>query len=168
MKFRIEDITGTMVNYYFSCERQLWLFSRYIKMEETSDLVLMGKIIHEKSYKRKKKELIIDGIKLDFIEKKKGSLIIHEVKKAKSNPEAHKYQLLYYLYYLNKKGITANGEINYPEQKRSEHFTWDDKYKDEIEKILEKILIVINKECVPSPVKSKLCTKCSYNDFCWS
>lgn len=166
--FRIEDITGTMVNYYFSCKRQLWLFSRHIKMEESSDIVFIGKLIHEKSYNRKKKEIMIDGIKIDFIENKKGSLIVNEVKKARSMPEAHQYQLLYYLYVLKKKGIEAEGRLTYPEQKRKEKICLNEENEKKLIEVLSNILEIINAERPFSPEKIKICSKCSYYEFCWS
>ena len=62
-------ITGTEVNYYLLCKRKLWLFSRGIQMEHTSDNVFMGKLIDEHSYRRAKKEILIDGIvKIDFMD----------------------------------------------------------------------------------------------------
>jgi CRISPR/Cas system-associated exonuclease Cas4 (RecB family) len=46
--------TGTQVNYYFVCRRKLWLFSRNFEMEQSSDLVLLGKLLHAvKAYKLK-------------------------------------------------------------------------------------------------------------------
>ncbi len=80
-------ITGTQIAYYVVCQRKLWLFSKNISMEHTSELVEIGKIIHENSYARKRKEIMFDGIKIDMIEAKRG--IIHEVKKSKSLEESH-------------------------------------------------------------------------------
>lgn len=46
--------TGTQVNYYLVCKRKLWLFSRNFEMERSSDLVLLGKLLHAvKAYKLK-------------------------------------------------------------------------------------------------------------------
>ncbi len=82
INFNPARITGTKINYYFICQRKLWLFSRDISMEQTSGAVAIGKLIHEQSYERANKELMIDEtIKIDFVGKDK---VIHEVKKAKS------------------------------------------------------------------------------------
>jgi CRISPR-associated exonuclease Cas4 len=48
-------IIGTQINYYFICKTKLWLFSHHIQMEQESELVLLGKILHKDSYKRDKK-----------------------------------------------------------------------------------------------------------------
>jgi len=71
-------LTGTQVNYYLICHRKLWLFSHNISMEHTSEAVEIGSLVHEYSYERKNKELVFDGIKIDFFDKNHG--VIHEVK----------------------------------------------------------------------------------------
>lgn len=169
METNYQYISGTFVNYYFNCKRQLWLFSKHIKMETTSDIVAIGKLIHENSYKREKKEIIIDNIKIDFIKKSRdGKIVIHEVKKANSSPESHKYQLLYYLYLLKKKGINAVGELNYPKQKRKQNFELDLKEEEKIENVLNDINKIIQLEKPPEALLIKNCKACSYNEFCWS
>jgi len=46
--------TGTEVNYYFLCKKKLWYFSHDIQIEQGSDAVYLGKLIHENSYQREK------------------------------------------------------------------------------------------------------------------
>lgn len=41
--------TGTQVNYCVVCPRKLWLFSYDFDMEHTSELVEVGRLIHEAS-----------------------------------------------------------------------------------------------------------------------
>jgi len=53
-------ITGMEFNYFHICHRKLWLFSHGIQMEQTSDNVLLGKLIDEHSYPRERKEMLID------------------------------------------------------------------------------------------------------------
>ena len=61
------NITGIMVYYYFICERRLWYFANQINMEQNSELVQIGKIIDETTYKREKKGILIDNtIKLVY------------------------------------------------------------------------------------------------------
>lgn len=70
-------------------------------MEQTSDLVYEGKLIHEESYPQRSvryEELAIDGIKIDFYDAR--NKIVHEVKKSDKIAPAHRLQLLYYLYVL--------------------------------------------------------------------
>ena len=62
------QITGIMIYYYFVCKRKLWYFLNQINMEQNSELVSIGKILDETSYKREKKSILIDNtINIDFI-----------------------------------------------------------------------------------------------------
>ena len=40
-------ITGTIVNYYFHCKRQCWLFYNKINLEDNSEDVRIGRVLHE-------------------------------------------------------------------------------------------------------------------------
>jgi len=76
-------ISGTLINYYFVCHRELWLFANGINMEHNSDLVYEGKLIHEDSYPQrsvKYEEVAIDGIKVDYYDAR--NKVIHEIKKS--------------------------------------------------------------------------------------
>ena len=73
-------ISGTLINYYFICHRELWLFANRINMEHNSDLVYEGKLIHEDSYPQrsmKYEEVAIDGIKVDYYDAR--NKVIHEI-----------------------------------------------------------------------------------------
>lgn len=75
-------ITGTYFNYYQLCRRKLWLFANGINMEQESDLVYEGKLVHESSYPQrisKYEEVEIDGVKVDYYDTK--NKVIHEIKK---------------------------------------------------------------------------------------
>lgn len=74
-------ITGTHFNYYQLCHRKLWLFANGINMEQESDLVYEGKLVHESSYPQrtsKYEEVEIDGIKVDYYDAR--NKVIHEIK----------------------------------------------------------------------------------------
>lgn len=67
-------ITGTHFNYYQLCLRKLWLFANGINMEQESDLVYEGKLVHESSYPQRTaryEEVEIDGVKVDYYDVKK-------------------------------------------------------------------------------------------------
>lgn len=90
--------SGTEIQYYAICHTKLWLFAHYIRMEDNSDDVIIGRIIHEDSYKREQKEIIIhDKIALDFV-KKGDTLVIHEVKKEYNLVDVHRLQLMYFIF----------------------------------------------------------------------
>jgi CRISPR-associated exonuclease Cas4 len=161
-------ITGTQVNYYFVCKRKLWLFSHDLEMEDTSDLVLLGKLIHEESYSREKKEIELEGIKLDFFERKNG--IIHEIKKSDKVEEAHSWQLLYYLYHLKKYGVEGvTGEIDYPLLKKRVEVVLTEELEGKMEEVLKDIGTIIRQETPPPLFADKrFCKKCSYYELCYT
>lgn len=160
--------TGTQINYFIVCPTKLWYFSRGISMEQTSDLVAIGKFIHENTYKKNKKEVLIDSkIGIDFI-KKGGEIVLHEVKKSKKLERAHYFQLLYYIYYLKRiKGIeNVSGEIDYPEQRETKRVELTEDAEKELLAIMQNTTRVIALDNPPSPEKKTYCRKCSYFEFC--
>ena len=161
--------SGTQVNYYVVCKTKLWLFSHFVTMEQSSDLVAYGKFLHETSYGEKRKEIVIDDrIAIDFVHKG-NKLILHEVKKGKRMERAHRYQLLYYLYYLNElKGVeNVEGEIDYPLLRKKEKIVLTANLKEDIGNILNEIKEVIAMPEPPRPSYMKICHKCAYFEFCW-
>ena len=71
-------VTGVKINYLYVCKTKLWLFSHKIAFESESDYVKMGRLLHETYFIYKKKNLLLDKISLDFIEKGDG-VIIREI-----------------------------------------------------------------------------------------
>jgi CRISPR-associated exonuclease Cas4 len=158
--------TGTEINYYFICHRKLWLFAHQITMEQESDRVAMGRLVHETAYNREKKEIEIDGrIKLDFFHH---SNTIHEIKLTDKMEDSHRWQLLYYLYYLKRKGIAdATGEIDYPKLKKKLRVELTPAIESELEKVLTDIGNVINRPTPSVMEYMKICNSCSYAELCW-
>lgn len=163
-------VTGTHFNYYLVCHRKLWLFSSGITMEHTSDLVYEGKFIHETAYPQRStryEEIELDGIKIDFYDAK--NKVVHEIKKSNKISPAHKLQLLYYLYVLEKNGIVGvYGILEYPTLRKREEVYLSDIDREQIVEIEQKILQIITREQCPPSVKSGICKKCSYFEFCYS
>ena len=151
-----KEINGTMINYYFICKTKLWLFSHNIQLEEESDNVKIGKLLHQESYKRDDEQLIDNLISVDFIRKVNNTYEIHEVKKTNKMEEAHKYQLLYYMHYLNdKKGFeNIQGVLNYPTTRQTEKIELSENNIKELEEIMDNIQL-INSQEMPKPLKSK-------------
>ncbi|HPD25087.1 MAG TPA: CRISPR-associated protein Cas4, partial [Bacteroidales bacterium] len=110
------QITGTHFNYYQVCKRKLWLFANGINMEDTSDLVYDGKLIHETSYPQRSEryeEVEIDGIKIDYYDAR--NKVIHEMKRSDKVEEAHIWQVKYYIYVLERNGVKdVSGLLEYP------------------------------------------------------
>lgn len=161
-------ITGTMVAYYIVCKRKLWLFANNITMEKYSDLVDIGRLISETSFKREKeKEVLIgDTIKIDFI-KIGNEVVVHEVKKSKKLEEAHIWQVKFYIYSLQNLGVNCHsGVIHYPKLMRKVDANFDDNDRITIENFANEIRSLL-REPVPSPIKKGYCKKCAYYSFCY-
>lgn len=165
-KQTLSEIGGTEFNIYFVCHRKLWFFSQDIQMEQNSDLVAIGRLIHENSFQREDKELEIDeAIKLDWFDSKR---IIHEIKKSNAVEDAHIWQLKYYIWYLEQKGLKGiKGEIHYPTMRQKVYIELSDDDRIKIEDILQKINEIINLEKPSKVEKKKICNNCSYFELCW-
>lgn len=161
----LPTFTGTEVGYYFVCPKKLWWFAHGVQMERESDRVAIGRLIHEDSYARKKKELNIDDrIVLDWRE----DGVIHEVKLTDSMEEAHEMQLLYYLYYLKCKGITdVRGQIDYPKLRDTKVVELTAERERQIEEALCRIREIVGSKRAPEVEWMKICNSCSYADLCW-
>ena len=156
--------TGTQVNYFFVCWRKLWLFSHNLDMEMESDLVLLGKLLHETGYARKFKEVQIGRVKIDFLER---GGEIHEIKRSRRMEKAHLYQLLYYLYYLKRLGVTVRGVLHYPLLRRLVDVELTEEREKEMEKILEDMRQVVFQSEAPPAERKPYCRRCSYFELCW-
>lgn len=167
MIFENPRITGVMINYYFHCKRQLWLFANQIEMEHGSDLVLIGKVLSSSFYKDKEKEIQIeDMIAIDWFNFEDG--IINEVKKSDAFQEGHIWQVKYYIFYLRKKGIVAKGRINYPKLRIVREVELEEGDEEKVNDILNDIIKIVRSEKLPDREDKRKCRGCSYFDLCWS
>ncbi|HPR33798.1 MAG TPA: CRISPR-associated protein Cas4 [Prolixibacteraceae bacterium] len=164
------NITGTHFNYYLICHRKLWLFARGINMENNSDLVYEGRLIHETSYERrseKYEEIEIDGIKIDYYDPK--NKVVHEIKKSDKKEEAHEWQVKYYLFVLEKNGITgATGLLEYPRMHKTHEVLLTIPDREAIGEMARRIELIIQSEQCSARLSRSKCRNCSYFDFCWS
>jgi len=163
-------LTGTQVNYYVICPTKLWLFSHFATMEQTSNLVILGRLLHEVSYPQFRKDLLIDQkISIDFI-RKGNKLILSEVKKSERLEKAHIVQMLYYIYYLkHQKGVkNVEGQINYPTKRKIIRVELTSEKETELKNILQKIKQIISLPKPPKPKRKRYCRKCAYFEFCFA
>ncbi len=159
-------ITGVMVQYYFTCKRELWFFSRGLNFDFENEDMLIGRLIHEESYERDWKEVLLGDAKLDVVRRRNG-IVVMEVKKSSKLEEPAKWQLKYYLHILRKAGVEAEGLISYPREGRREKITWTEEDVRKLEETLEDIERVISLEAPPPAEKKPYCRRCAYRDFCW-
>lgn len=164
------EITGTQISYYFTCHRKLWLFSNGIQMEHNSELVAMGKLIHETSYADRPErfqEVEIGPVKIDFYDKR--DKVIHEIKKSDKLEESHRWQVKYYIYIMEQAGIEGvTGLLEYPKLRHTEQVLLTDPDRVELESIIAAIENIKVSDNCPPMVKLAICKNCSYFDFCYS
>ena len=163
------NITGTHINYYYVCKRKLWLFHHNVQMEQHSDLVKMGKLIHETSYPHrstKYEEIELEGIKIDFYDPR--NKVVHEIKKTGSYEEAHSWQLKYYLSIMEKHGIKGvTGILEYPASRERNQVVLSDSDREHLSWVREEILRIASRNDCPEIHKTKGCRSCAYHDFCF-
>ena len=161
-------VNGTLVNYYFFCKTKLWLHANRINLEDNSEDVRIGKVLHEiNEEKSKKSEISIDNIKIDKLTRD----YLVEVKKSDSDVEAVKWQVLLYLYKLKQKGVEKKGKIEFIEKNRQSkkvHIVeLDEVNQKELLEILAQIEELINMPQPPQPKLQKHCKKCAYYEYCF-
>ena len=164
------QITGTHFNYFQVCHRKLWLFANGINMEQNSDLVFAGKLIHEESYPQRSEryeEIEIDGVKVDFYDAKRK--VIHEIKKSDKVEQAHEWQLKYYLCVFEHNGINGvSGILEYPKLRKTTEVFLSDIDRETIRDFELKIREIICDDTCPPLEKKGICQNCSYFDFCYA
>ncbi len=161
-------ITGTHFNYYQLCRRKLWLFANGINMEQESDLVYEGKLVHESSYPQRSsryEEVQIDGVKVDYFDAK--NKVIHEIKKSNKVDRAHEWQLKYYMYVFEQHGMEGvSGVLEYPLLRKTKDVFLSDVDRDDIQTMSDDIARIISQAECPPLVKKGICKNCSYYEFC--
>ena len=162
-------ITGTMINYYFHCKRQCYLFANKINLEDNSEDVRIGKVLHEIKVKDgDNTEIKYENMAIDKITSK----YIEEYKKSDADTEAARMQLLFYLKNLKDKGIEKEGKLIYEEKnkkenRKSEIIKLDDNNIEKLDKCIKEIEKLIEQEKIPEVEKDNKCKKCAYYEYCY-
>ncbi len=159
-------ISGLHVQYYFICHRKLWLYSKNLGLEEENERVLEGTLLHERSYKNAdRRELVIDRMfRVDTLE----SEYVREVKISSKMTDADKYQLLFYLYQLKRRGLIRKGLVSYTKEKKTEEVILTKENEREIEELEVKIQDILQSETAPKLERKPYCRRCAYFDFCYA
>lgn len=162
------DVNGTLVWYYNICKREVWMMAHQIVPDQQNENIDLGRFLHEQSYKRDAKEIVFGNVRFDVLLEKKDKLVIGETKKTSSFSEASRWQLLYYLSVLKKAGINASGVLLYPKEKKREEVELTRDLEENLAKMEEEILRIVEQQQPLKPVKCKYCAKCAYEEYCWS
>lgn len=156
-----------MVNYYFHCQRQCYLAGNRLNLEDNSELVKIGKAMHETKLMGDKTEISVENVKIDKIQ---GDYLI-EYKKSNSDLIAAKWQVYFYLYILKQKGIEKKGKLICYEKCNKSPKTLELELTSEIELeillIQEKINNLITLKRPPIAVSKLICKKCAYYSYCF-
>ncbi|WP_055666375.1 CRISPR-associated protein Cas4 [Desnuesiella massiliensis] len=161
-------VNGTLINYYFHCKRQCYLHGNRLNLEDNSEIVQIGKAIHEeRQEKSDNTEISIDNIKLD----KLTSEYLVEVKKSDADVEASKWQLFYYLKVLKEKGIERKGKLEFVEKNKTKnkvlYFELTEDILKELEVHVKNIENLLLEEDIPEVLNEPKCKKCAYYEYCY-
>lgn len=161
------QVNGTLIWYYYICKRQVWLMAHALTPDQDDENVQQGRIIHEYSYPRDKKELNLGNVKIDLVRSERGQLVIGEIKKSSRFLTSATRQLQYYLWQLEKMGLQAQGELFIPEERQRLEVVLDEETKKELLRAEEDISHIVSQPLPPPAQKIKLCKPCAYAEFCW-
>lgn len=161
-------LTGTLINYYFHCKRQCWLLGNRINLEDNSEDVRIGRVLHDiRADGNKNNELSIENVRIDKLTKD----YLVEIKKSDSDVEATKWQVLLYLKILKEKGLYRKGKIEFIDKKKSDKkivfVELNEENENELKNTEKKIFNLINDDIAPSPNLKKGCKKCAYYEYCF-
>ncbi len=161
-------ITGTIINYYFHCKRQCWLFSNRINLEENSEDVRIGRVLHEIEHEKSKNtEISIDNVKLDKITDE----YLVEIKKSDADITAVEWQVLLYLKKLKDKGIEKKGKIEFIEKNKQDHkiqyIDLDEAKEKQLLELENEIAVFIAEPIPPPAEKMSKCKNCAYYEYCF-
>ncbi|MFT9848915.1 CRISPR-associated protein Cas4 [Aneurinibacillus sp. REN35] len=161
-----QAIGGVDLHYYALCKRKLWLYKHGITMEQESDRVMEGAILHEQSYGRiETREILIDdAFKIDLID----GDYVREIKLSSRMTNADRLQMLFYLYQLDNRGVKKKGLISYTKERRTEEILLGEEEKQEVAKAIAEVYQVIEKSQPPRLKPLPYCKSCAYYSFCYA
>lgn len=151
---------------YLTCFREAWLEFHSIHSDQDHEYLVLGRLVHETSYQRFRKEIFVDRLlKIDLFRDK----LVAEVKKSSKNIQAAKLQLAYYLYYLKyEKNLQLKGILLFPKERKTEIVELTSDLELEIEKILAELKELLVREKPPPATKIRYCRTCAFQEFCWA
>lgn len=158
---------GTLIWYYYICKREVWFISHGIEPPQDNERIIIGRLIHEEFFNRKRKELFIDNkLKIDLLESRK---VVGEIKKSSHYLKSATMQLLFYLFYLEAvKGQKLQGVLIIPEERKRIRVKLTEEKKKELLKAVKEIEEISKLPKAPELKKTKYCKSCAYQELCWS
>ncbi len=135
---------------------------------QENPFIEIGRLISQESYKKEKKEIHLENIVIDLLKTEGENVVIGEVKKSSRFEKSAKMQLAFYLLKLKQLGVEATGQLLFPKEKKKITLTLTKELEEEVEFTQKKIKEIIQAELPPPAKKTKFCSKCGYQEFCWS
>lgn len=160
-------VTGTLIWYYYVCIREVWLMAHQLTPDPDNELLELGRLISQQSFRSEKKEIRVGEIVIDLIKDGEGGVIVGEVKKSSKYLESAKMQLAFYLEKLKRYGIDARGELLFPKEKKRVFIDLDYETSMELRKAELNIYNIVVASIPPLPIRVKYCKNCAYSEFCW-
>ncbi|AAD36861.1 CRISPR-associated protein Cas4 [Thermotoga maritima MSB8] len=157
-------ISGSVVLSYINCKREAWLMAHGVLPDQGNMHIEIGRFIHE-DYSD---SVMLPGMKIDTMFEREGVRVVGEVKKSSASKRGAEYQLLYYLYRLEEKGVKARGEIIVPKENKRIPVELTEENREKIKKVLEEVSSLLEEETPPPPKRKGICRKCGYELFCFS
>ena len=94
--------------------------------------------------------------------------MLHEVKKTKAIEDAGIWQLKYYMFYLEQRGVkNISAKIDYPLIRETKEVVLDDEDKTILSNIEKNVEEIIKMDKPPKVMNEKICKKCAYFDLCY-
>lgn len=165
MMINEQDIGGVELAYVVVCMRKLWLYKKGIGLEDESDRVMQGKILHDTSYPYlNRKEVLIDNtFKIDAIEGE----YVREIKLSSRMKQSDEMQMLFYLYQLHLRGINKTGLISYTKEKKTIDIHLTDNAIKKVKQAITKVYEILKLDTPPVVKKIPYCKSCAYYGFCF-
>ena len=163
-----EQITGSLVLSFINCPREAWLMGHRIIPEQDNEQISLGRLVHETSYTDVgERDITVENMKLDLIEKKGKKLFVGEIKKSHRSLEGARYQLLFYLWRLKTMGIDLDGVLLVPTERKREYVQLTDTTIKELIEICSKIESLLNSPIPGVQKPQSLCKSCGFYPLCW-
>ena len=161
----IRHINATIFYAYQICKREAWFYYHRVNPPQEHPLLDLGRLVHETSYRRSRKEIFVDQLlKIDLFQKE----LVAEVKRSSRHKKSARLQLAYYLYYLkHEKGLELKGILLFPKERRTERLELTPELERQIEDLLQEMKQVLRAEVPPQPVRIPHCRSCSFLEVCW-
>lgn len=163
-----DHITGTLIWYYFVCKRQVWLMAHELNPREDYDRLELGRLLHEESYKRDDKEIVIGNVRLDLIREEHGKILVGEVKKSSHFTLPAIMQVCFYLRQLKQLGVEASGELLFPKERKKLPVALTAENERQLDMAIADIQSLMMLPAPPPYVYGKFCSNCAYFEFCAS